>query len=220
MQDTRSRHCSLAPRLLVAALMLAVATAGIAQTQAGTQEDPGVTGVFGLNLFGPIVGIYSGSLELALDEDWSMFVVPTYFNAKGSLLGALFEVAGVEEDHYELWSITASLGANYFLTDRAPVGLFVGGSVEPGYLFAEFTDSALEEMDADPVKLDTFKIGGGVHVGYRVLWGPIAVTPRAGLSYHYLLAEAEGLDPDLERTSSAAFSGFSFGWGLDLGIAF
>ena len=92
--------------------------------------------------------------------------------------------------------------------------------MEPGYLYAEFKDSALKEEEAEPLQVDTFKIGGGVHVGYRVLWGPVAITPRAGLAYHYLVTEAAGLDPNLERTSSAAFSGFSFGWGLDLGIAF
>ena len=200
--------------------MLTVATAGFAQTHATAEAGPSATGVFGLNLFGPLVGIYSGSLELALDEDWSVFVVPTYFNAKGSLLGALFEIAGVEPDDYELWSISGALGANYFLTDRAPVGLFVGGSVEPGYLYATFKGSALADEDAADLEVDTFKIGGGVHVGYRALLGPIAITPRAGLAYHYLAAEADGISDDLDRTASAAFSGFSFGWGLDLGIAF
>ncbi|MDE0449066.1 MAG: hypothetical protein OXH96_20560 [Spirochaetaceae bacterium] len=200
--------------------MLTVATAGLAQTQAVAAEGPSAIGVFGLNLFGPLVGIYSGSLEVALDEDWSLFVVPTYFNAKGSLLGALFEIAGVEPEDYELWSISGALGANYFLTDRAPVGLFVGGSVEPGYLYATFKDSALEDEDAENLEVNTFKIGGGVHVGYRVLLGPVAITPRAGLAYHYLNTDADGISGDLERTASAAFSGFSFGWGLDLGIAF
>ena len=219
MQDLRSKNRSLVTRVVVAACMIAVATSGIAQTQAA-DEGPAATGVFGLNLFGPIVGIYSGSLELALHEDWSMFLVPTYFNAKGSLLGALIEIGGVEEDDYELWSISGALGANYFLTDRAPVGLFVGGSVEPGYLYASFEDTALEEEQAEKLVVDTFKIGGGVHVGYRVLWGPVAITPRAGLAYHYLFAEAAGLNEDLERASSAALSGFSFGLGLDLGIAF
>lgn len=219
MQETRSTR-SLVSRLLVAACMLTVATAGLAQTQAVAAEGPSATGVFGLNLFGPLVGIYSGSLEVALDEDWSLFVVPTYFNAKGSLLGALFEIAGVEPEDYELWSISGALGANYFLTDRAPVGLFVGGSVEPGYLYATFKDSALEDEDAENLEVNTFKIGGGVHVGYRVLLGPVAITPRAGLAYHYLNTDADGISGDLERTASAAFSGFSFGWGLDLGIAF
>lgn len=219
MQETRSTR-SLVSRLLVAACMLTVATAGFAQHQAAAEAGPAATGVFGLNLFGPLVGIYSGSLEIALDDEWSLFVVPTYFNAKGSLLGALFEIAGVEPDDYDLWSISGSLGANYFLTDRAPAGLFVGGSVEPGYLYATFKDSALADEDAERVEVDTFKIGGGVHVGYRVLLGPIAVTPRAGLAYHYLFTEAEGISDDLDRTASVAFSGFSFGWGLDLGIAF
>ena len=219
MQDSRSAIRSRVIRVVAAACMAAVATSGTAQTQA-TGEEPAATGVFGLNLFGPIFGIYSGSLEFALHDDWSVFVVPTYFNAKGSLLGALFEIGGVDEEDYELWSISGALGANYFLSDRAPVGLFVGGSVEPGYLFAEFKDTALADRNAEPVSLSAFKIGGGVHAGYRVLWGPVAITPRAGLSYHYLSTEATGLDKDLERRSTAAITGFSFGWGLDLGIAF
>ena len=219
MQETRSTR-SLVSRLLVAACMLTVATAGFAQIEAAAGDGPAATGVFGLNLFGPLVGIYSGSLEVALDEKWSVLVVPTYFNAKGSLLGALFEIAGVEPDDYELWSISGALGANYFLIDRAPVGLFVGGSVEPGYLYATFKNSALADEDTEDLEVDTFKIGGGVHVGYRVLLGPIAITPRAGLAYHYLVTEADGISDDLERTAGAAFTGFSFGWGLDLGIAF
>ena len=70
--------------------------------------------------------------------------------------------------------------------------------MEPGYLYARFEDSALADKNAPVLELDTFKIGGGVHVGYRVLWGPVAITPRAGLAYHYLFAEAEGLDDDLK----------------------
>ena len=132
-----------------------------------------------------------------------MFVVPTYFNAKGSLIGALFEIAGVEEDDYELWSITGALGANYFLTERAPLGLFVGGSVEPGYLYAEFKDSALEDADAEDLKVDTFKIGGGVHVGYRVLWGAGRhySTCRPGLSLpaHGSRGPGSGSGTDVER---------------------
>ena len=226
MQNTRSTYCSLVARAMtggrvaIALCMLTAATLGMAQTNASPNEGPSATGVFGLNLFGPIVGIYSGSLELAVHEEWSIFVVPTYFNAKGSLIGALIEIAGVDKDDYELWSITGAFGANYFLTEPAPLGLFIGGAVEPGYLYAEFKDSALEDPTAVPLKLDTFKIGGSVNVGYRVRWGPVAITPRAGLSYNYLLTEAEGLDQDLERTSRAAYSGFGFGWGLDLGIAF
>lgn len=219
MQDTRSGNRRLVARVVMVACMLAVATSGVAQTRAADQG-PATTGVFGLNLFGPVVGIYSGSLEFTLHEDWSMFLVPTYFNAKGSLLGALFQISGIDEDDYELWSITGALGANYFLTDRAPLGLFVGGSVEPGYLYARFEGSALDDDDGPPLVLDTFKIAGGVHVGYRVLWGPVAITPRAGLAYHYLEAEAKGLAQELEQAASAAFTGFSFGWGLDLGIAF
>ena len=219
MQETRSTR-SLVFRLLVAACMLTVATAGFAQTSAA-EEGPSATTVVGLNLFGPLVGIYSGTLEFALHEDWSVVVVPTYFNVKGGVLGALFGSADVPEEDYELWSISGALGANYFLTERAPAGLFVGGSVEPGYLFASFKGEAVDpEHVEDTVDVDTFKIGGAVHVGYRALLGAVAITPRAGLAYHYLFDEADGISDKLDRAASSAFTGFSFGWGLDLGIAF
>ena len=147
--------------MLVAAGIIATAVPGLAQ------EKP-VSGIVGVNLVGPLFGVYSGSLELALDHHWSITVVPTYFNAKGSLVGALIEVVGVDPDDYELWSLVGAVGVHYFPTAPSPIGLFVGVSLEPGYLHARFQSSTV----------DAVQIGARAHFGYRVLWGPVAITPR------------------------------------------
>ncbi len=204
--------------LLVAACTIAVATSGFAQTATTPPGQPAATGLVGLNLIGPIFGFYSGSLELSLDDKWSVFVVPTYFNVKASLIGALFESAGVDRDDYDLWSLSGMIGVNHFLTDPAPTGLFVGAWVDPGYLHGRFEDSAVAGMD--PVTVDSIVIGAGAHVGYRVLLGPLAITPRVGAAYHHVFTEAEGVSEDLKSTVSAAFSRFSIPWGVDLTIAF
>ena len=206
--------------LLVAACTIAVASSGFAQTATTLPGQPAATGLIGVNLLGPIIGIYSGSLELSLDDEWSVFVVPTYFNVKASLIGLLIESAGADRDDYDLWSLSGKIGLNYFLTDPAPTGLFVGAWVDPGYLHGRFEGAALAEDDAETLTVDSFVVGGGAHVGYRVLLGPLAITPHVGAAYHHVFTEAEGVSEDLISTVSAAFSRFSIPWGIDLTIAF
>ena len=111
---------------------------------AGLAQEQPVSGVVGVNLAGPLFGIYSGSLELALDQHWSMVVVATYFNAKGSLAGTMIEVVVVDRDDYELWSLGGGGGAHYFLTERAPLGLYVGVTLESGYLHARYQSSVMD----------------------------------------------------------------------------
>ena len=204
--------------LLVVACTIAVATSGFAQTATALPGQPAATGLIGLNLLGPIVGVYSGSLELSLDDRWSVFVVPTYFNVKASLLGALIESGGVDPDDYDLWSLSGMIGMNYFLIDPAPTGLFVGAWVDPGYIHGRFEDSAV--AGSDPLTVESIVLGGGAHVGYRVLLGPVAITPRIGAAYRHVFTEAKGVSEDLKTTVSAAFSAFHFPWGIDLAIAF
>ena len=211
-------RCFRVVTLMVVVCTIAVATSGFAQTAAIPPGQPAKAGLIGLNLVGPIFGVYSGTLELSLDDKWSIFVVPTYFNVKASLIGALIESAGVDRNDYDLWSLSGMIGVNYFLTDPAPTGLFVGAWVDPGYLQGRFEDSAV--AGRDPLTVDSIVVGAGAHVGYRVLLGPVAITPRVGAAYHRVFAEAEGVSEDLKSTVSAAFSRFSFPWGIDLSIAF
>lgn len=204
--------------LLVAACTIAVASSGFAQTATTLPGQPAATGLVGINLIGPIFGVYSGSLELSLDDEWSVFLVPTYFNVKASLIGALIESAGVDRKDYDLWGLSGKIGVNYFLTDPAPLGLLVGAWADPGYLHGRFEDSAV--AGSERVTVNSVVLGAGAHVGYRVLLGPVAITPYAGVAYHHVFTEAEGVSADLKSTVSAAFSRFWIPWGIDLTIAF
>ena len=63
-------YCCRVVAVLVTAGGLAVAVPGFAQ------EQP-VSGIVGVNLVGLLFGDYRGSLELALDQHWSIAVVAT-----------------------------------------------------------------------------------------------------------------------------------------------
>ena len=204
--------------LLVAACIIAVASSGFAQTATTLPGQPAATGLIGINLLGPLFGVYSGSLELSLDDRWSVFLVPTYFNVKASLFGTLIESAGVDADDYDLWGLSGMIGVNYFMTHPAPTGLFVGAWADPGYLQGRFEDSAVAGLET--LNVDSIMLGGGVHVGYRVLLGPLAITPRIGAAYRHVFADAGGVSEELKTTVSVAFSDFFFPWGIDLAIAF
>ena len=91
--------------------------------------------------------------------------------------------------------------------------------MDPRYIQGRFEGAALQEGE-DTLTVDSIVLGGGAHVGYRVLLGPVAITPRIGAAYRHVFTEAEGVSEDLETTVSAAFSGFTFPWGIDLAIAF
>ena len=129
-------------------------------------------------------------------------MVPTYFNVKASLIGALIESGGADPDDYDLWSLSGMIGMNYFLTDPAPTGLFVGAWVDPGYIHGRFEGAALEK-DGGTLTVDSIVLGGGAHVGYRVLLGPVAITPRIGAAYRHVFTEAErrerGSENDRQR---------------------
>ncbi len=111
---------------------------------------------------------------------------------------------GVDPADYERWSLGGAVGAHYFLAGRAPSGLFVGVSLEPGYLHARYQSSVV----------DAVQLGARGHFGYRVLWGPVAITPRLHTGYHHVFADAA----DIKRNISV--DGPVTGLGIDLGIAF
>ena len=123
---------------LIALLGALVAVPGMAQTA----EDK--TTVVGLNLLGPVVGLYSGSFEQAIDDDLSIFVIPTYFNAKAGIFDALASVAAIKREDYDIWFISVAAGVNYFVNGAAPTGVFAGAWLQPGYGYARFEGSALD----------------------------------------------------------------------------
>ncbi len=199
---------------LIALLGALVAVPGMAQTA----EDK--TTVVGLNLLGPVVGLYSGSFEQAIDNDLSIFVIPSYFNAKAGIFDALASVAAIKREDYDIWFISVAAGVNYFVNGTAPVGVFAGAWLQPGYGSFRFKSTALENRDGEPVVDSTVILSVGAHVGYRLIWGPVAITPRVGISYQLALDEVSGFDTRMRSLVDNVNTGLRFPWGIDLGIAF
>ena len=199
---------------LIALLGALVAVPGMAQTA----EDK--TTVVGLNLLGPVVGLYSGSFEQAIDDDLSIFVIPTYFNAKAGIFDALASVAAIKREDYDIWFISVAAGVNYFLNGAAPTGVFAGAWLQPGYGYARFAGSALDRDLGETLEGSTVILSAGAHVGYRLIWGPVAITPRVGISYQLALDEVSGFDTRMRSLADNVNTGLRFPWGIDLGIAF
>ena len=206
---------------LIALLGALVAVPGMAQTA----EDK--TTVVGLNLLGPVVGLYSASFEQAIDNDLSIFVIPSYFNANVSIFDPLAGVNGMRDEsqkivhkHLDVWSISVAAGVNYFVNGTAPVGVFAGAWLQPGYGSFRFESTALENRDGEPVVDSTVILSVGAHVGYRLIWDLVAITPRVGISYQLALNEASGFYPGMGSLVDSVRSGLRFPWGIDVGIAF
>ena len=199
---------------LIALLGALVAVPGMAQTA----EDK--TTVVGLNLLGPVVGLYSGSFEQAIDNDLSIFVIPTYFNAKAGIFDALASFADIQPEDYDIWFISVAAGVNYFVNGAAPTGVFAGAWLQPGYGYARFEGSALDPDFDERFADSTVTLSAGAHVGYRLIWGPVAITPRVGISYQLSLNEVSRFDTRMRSLADNVRSGLRFPWGIDLGIAF
>jgi hypothetical protein len=199
---------------LIALLGALVAVPGMAQTA----EDK--TTVVGLNLLGPVVGLYSGSFEQAIDDDLSIFVIPTYFNAKAGIFDALASVAAIKREDYDIWFISVAAGVNYFVNGAAPTGVFAGAWLQPGYGYARFEGSALDHDLGETLEGSTVILSAGAHVGYRLIWGPVAITPRVGISYQLSLDEVSGFDTQMRSLVANVNTGLRFPWGIEVGIAF
>ena len=200
-----------------------VAAPGLGQTA----EDK--TAVVGLNVLGPVTGIYSASFEQAIDDDLSIFVRPFYFNPKIGIFDALAshhcstppKAGCIERDDWDLWVLSVAAGVNYFLDSMSPTGVFAGAWLQPGYGSSSFKGTALDPKgDRNPVEGSTVILGAGAHVGYRLIWGPVAVTPRVGISYQFAFREVKGFDPRKKNLVDSVNTGLRFPWGIDVGIAF
>ena len=209
----RSYRFRCAP--LIVALGMLVAAPSFAQTA----EDK--TTVIGLNLLGPMVGLYSGSFEQVLDDDLSIFVIPAYYNAKFGIFNPLPpDSTGIQADHYDVWSVSIAAGANYYVNGVSPTGVFAGAWLSPGYASARFQESALKDPTGTKLESWTVLIGAGAHVGYRVIWGPVALTPRVGVSYQLAFTPFEGFVTKMNNVVANVNSGLRFPWSIELAIAF
>lgn len=208
----RSYRLRCAP--LIGALGMLVAASGFAQTA----EDK--TTVIGLNLLGPMVGLYSGSFEQVLDDDLSIFVLPAYYNVKAAIFGALPAKSAIKPDDYDVWSVSIAAGANYYVNGVSPTGVFAGAWLSPGYAYARFDRAALKDPTGEKRDSGTVLLGAGAHVGYRVIWGPVALTPRVGVSYQLAFTPFDGFHKDMSNIVANVNSGLRFPWSIELAIAF
>lgn len=202
---------------------------GLAATPAFGQTAEDQTTVVGLNVLGPVTGIYSASFEQAIDDDLSIFVRPSYFNPKIGIFDALAshhcstppKSGCIERDDWDLWVLSVAAGANYFLDGLSPTGVFAGVWLQPGYGTSSFEVTALDPKgDRKPIEVPTVILGAGAHVGYRLIWGPVTVTPRVGISYQLALNEVSGFDSRMKNLADSVNTGLRFPWGIDVGIAF
>lgn len=187
-------------------LSLAVLLAGV--SPAFAQSDDRDT-LLGVNLAGPLFGIYSGSFQQLLQNDLSIFVRGTYFDQRWNVVDLVRLPEG-----WTYWTVDAEIGANYYPQDVAPGGFYAGVGFSPSYLF--LSDKSGEEAAG-------LRLGVVTQVGYQFVWGPVAVGPRASMGHQWVLAELSDLDDeDVENENGikGVVSGFWLGVGLDLSIAF
>ena len=201
--------------VLLIALLGSVAAPAIAQT---AEDD---TAVVGFNLLGPAFGLYSGSFEQALDDYLSIFLIPSYLNPQAGIFDPLASRRHIEPEDYHVWSLSVAAGAHYFVNGLAPTGVFAGVWLQPGYGSFRFDATALDPKgDRRPVDGSTVLLGAGAHVGYRLIWDPVSITPRVGVSYQLALNDASGFHPDMKNLAGSVKTGLQFPWGIEVGIAF
>ena len=187
-------------------LSLAVLLAGVSPAFAQSDERDTLLGV---NLSGPLFGIYSGSFQQLLQNDLSIFVRGTYFDQRWNVV----DLVRLPEE-WTYWTVDAEIGANYYPQDSAPNGFYAGVGVSPSYLFLR------DKLGNEAAGL---RLGVITQVGYQFVWGPIAVGPRASMGHQWVLAELAALeDDDVENDAGikGVVSGFWLGVGLDLSLAF
>lgn len=214
----------LRARALIGLLAALAAAPGFAQMA----EDK--TTVIGVDLLNPFVGRFSASFEQVLDGDLTLFAIPTYYNVKAAIFSGLPAASEIKPDHFHVWSVTVAAGANYYVNGVAPTGVFVGAWLAPGYGYARYVESAVKVEGGKSIEgTGTVLIGAGAHVGYRVIWGPVALTPRIGVSYQIAFASFDGYrghnernpgDNTLRPIMENVVSGLRFPWSIELAIAF
>ena len=88
--------------------------------------------LIGIDVGGPVFGIYSGSFEQVLLDDVSIYFRGGYENPEYSL----WFRESINEA-WDVWSVEGQIGANYYPQNLAPEGLFVGIALRPSYVFGE-----------------------------------------------------------------------------------
>ena len=187
-------------------LSVAVLLAGVSPAFAQPDERDTLLGV---DLAGPLFGIYSGSFQQLLQNDLGIFVRGTYFDQRWNVV----DLVSLPEE-WTYWTVDAEIGANYYPQDDAPSGFYAGLGVSPSYLFLR---------DKSGNEAAGMRLGVITQVGYHFVLGPIVVGPRASMGHQWVLAGLSALeDADVENDNGikGVVSGFWLGVGLDLSLAF
>ena len=163
--------------------------------------------LIGIDVGGPVFGIYSGSFEQVLLDDVSIYVRGGYENPEYSLW-----FAESINEAWDLWSIEGQIGANYYPQNLAPEGLFAGIALRPAYVYASDGDD----------EADTFTLGFMTQLGYRLVLGDsVVIGPYGRFGYAWRFNELTGLDGD---DSDGTLANYGFGFliraGIDVSIAF
>ncbi len=152
------------------------------------------------NPLGPLIGLYSGSFEHALDDEVSVAVSPTYYNWNFGLLGLL------TDDDWTFWYFSVDGGANYYF-DRTLEGIYAGGVAVLGYGTVGYRTE----------KVNTLVLGAQGHAGYRWIFDWVAVAPQIGMRYEVVTADYEG---ELGAVPPTSVGGFSFPIAIQVALAF
>ena len=159
--------------------------------------------LIGIDVGGPVFGIYSGSFEQVLLDDVSIYVRGGYENPEYSLLYR----ESIEEG-WDLWSIDGQIGANYYPQNLAPEGLYAGVGLRPA--FVRVSDGTTEA--------ETFTLGFTTQLGYRLVIGSVVVGPYGRMAYAWAFDSLPAFGG--EETLSRFGSGFLLSAGIDVNIAF
>ena len=166
--------------------------------------------LIGIDVGGPVFGIYSGSFEQVLLDDVSIYFRGGYENPEYSLW-----FSESINEAWDVWSVEGQIGANYYPQNLAPEGLFVGIALRPSYVFAK------DGAGAGANKAETFTLGFMTQLGYRFVIGPVVLGPYGRFGYAWAFKELTGLTgDDGDQTLGRFGSGFLIRAGIDVSIAF
>ena len=159
--------------------------------------------LIGIDVGGPVFGIYSGSFEQVLLDDVSIYLRGGWQNPAYSLL---FQES--VDAAWDVWSIDAQIGANYYPQNLAPEGFFAGLGLRPAYASVSDGETTAE----------TFSLGFITQMGYRLVIGPVVFGPYGKMAYAWPFNEPPAFGG--EEFLSNFGTGFLLSAGIDVSIAF
>ncbi len=169
--------------ILVVVLILVATVAGFGQgvgEEGNKVRDGGPRNIVSANVFGPLLGVYAGSYELAIDDNLSAYVSPRYFNWNLGLQRFL-----PFSEYMTAWSVQGDFGANYYL-EGALEELYVGGGPVLG-----FSRFAFDDGDFVISEVTGLTLGAQAHVGYRFIFDFISIAPQAGIRFTTTMTDVD-----------------------------